>query len=212
MLTLKEHLNNNLCNIVESNTNSTSRRIAHIEVSGRATLYAGYEDYFYEDIKDALSKMTLEERAEIDYDTLCEISSPDEFYEDMYDGWSFENHDLYIRVIFEDGEVKEYKDITLTEDNGKTVDPIITPIRYSYTKGVCSTYIEDDEPIEIKGDFDITKLHFVLNHYTVNGKPFTTCAELKYEEVPILFNTAQEGGEEKWAEIEFQFEGEDYSF
>jgi hypothetical protein len=193
-------------------SNTTIRRIAHIEVSGRATLYAGYEDFFYADIKDAFSKMTPKEREEIDYDKLCEISSPDEFYEDMYDGWSFDNNDLYIRVIFDDGEIKEYNGMTLTEEEGKTVNPIITPIRCSYTKFICSTYIEDDEPIEIKGDFDISKLHFVLNHYTVNGKAFTTCAELKYKGVPILFSTAQEGGDEKWAEIEFQFEGENYLF
>ena len=207
MITLNKYLDKHLMN---TPSKTTLRKIVHIEVSGRATLYAGYENSLYEDIKDALSTMTPEEREEFNYEKLSQISEPDDFLVDEYDGYSFDNHDLYVKVVFEDGEEKEYSDITLEEENGKTEQPEIAPIRRSYTKRIDAVYLDDEEPIEIKGDFDISKLHFVLNHYTVNGKEFTTCAELRYDGIQILPYEYPEGGDEKWAEIQFQYEGENY--
>ena len=189
------------------------REIEMIEITGRATLYAAYEEDVDETIIEAIDNMDEEEREEIDYDWAEEATDGtiDDFLEDEYDGWSFDNEGLTVCVKYSDGTEETFEGVTLTEKEGETTENNNRLLRKSYSKYVVSDYIFD-EPYELEGAFDIKKLAFTLNHYSVNKEEIITCAALSYDDEPLDFDSAPDGCDEKWVEYTIAYEEEVYTF
>lgn len=193
---------------------SIVRYVSLIEITGKATLYAGYDDDVDNSLLDSLKKMSEDDRYDVDYDWAEEITDGniDCYSQDSFDGWSFDNTDLSIRVVYEDGEEESFNVGQLNEKEGETNDPETRLLRRSYSKYVVSQYNLEDELLEIKGNFDVKKLSFVVNKYTVNEDEFSTYCQLDYDGTLISFYDAPEGCDEKWAEFSIMCEDEVVTF
>ena len=188
-----------------------AKYIKCIEIVGRASLIAGYDEELENAIRE---RMAAEDEDEEGYGFSLEDDFEEElgdFYEDAYDGWSWEMDDELLDIKVTDGndDVMEFHNIRPKIIPGKTHPSQKGKLlRCSSTKyAEVELDLEDREGtgLYIGEQFNIHKLAIIENKYHVNGERFSTLAELSYDGKSLGCGMAVGGCDEDYADYQFDY-------